>query len=610
MRHKTLADPVPGRNRQPAAPKPTRARQRTALGVGAMLMLQILLASPATAQQQPPIRPYDDPTAGVAIAADHPAAVKTAWEILRDGGTATDAAIAAALTLSVVMPEAASIAGAGTALRYDAAKRQISAYVGREISSAATAPDWMIVHRAPALPKIHGGRAVGAPTMLQMLSRMKQDGARLDWATLAKNAEALAREGVLFTASTAEAFEAASFPINGGVEHIFRGRDSRVAEVGARIRNPGLAEVLSAVGRDGGDVLTGGIIGRAIVDGVAKATRGPAELMLEELASAAPIVAAPVCVVYRASAVCAPPQPTLGPTTLQTIALYDRAAPESPSFLMWAHVLTQAHRLAMADARRYLADPAMFPNFIATLILPKALNKRARRINLESNPGLPGSSRVVGIPRGLQGALPRKRTAPSASVIVVDNKGDAVVISMTLSRPFGAGLAVRGVILNSANSDFDPKPKREGFQLANQIAPSKRPRLNLAPVMALDQERRLVLAVTAGNSENAPAFLAKATIAALAFGKSARDSVGAPNIASADRRTMLERRTAAERLNPPMTDLGHQASDRAMPSGLLMVRRNGESFDAVADARGNGGAKATPLPSRQAGALDLGKRGS
>lgn len=610
MRRKTLADPEPGRNRQHAARKTMRAIRRPILFIGAMLTLQIALAQPAAAQQQPPIRPYDDPTAGVAIAADHPAAVKAAWEILREGGTATDAAIAAALTLSVVMPEAASIAGAATALRYDAAKRQISAYVGREISSAATAPDWMIVRALPATPKIHGGRAVGAPTMLQMLARLKQDGARLDWSILAKNAEAIAREGFPMTASAVKAFKVASFPVDGGVEHIFRGRDAAVAGVGAIIRNPGLAEVLSAVGRDGGDVLAGGIIASAIVDGVARATRGPAKLMLEELANAKPIVAAPACVVYHAAAVCAPPQPTLGPATLQTIALFDRAAPENPSFLMWAHVLTQAHRLAMTDVRRYLADPAMFPNFVAELLTPQALNQRARRIHLKNNPGLPGSSRIAGIPLGLQGATPRKRAAPSASVIVVDNKGDAVAISMTLSRPYGAGLAVRGVVLNSANSDFEPIPEREGFQIANQIGPSKRPRLNLAPVMALDQERRLILAVTAGNGEDTPAFLAKATIAALAFGKSARDAVGAPNISSADRRTKLERRTAAERLNAPMTDLGHLVSDRPMPSGLLMVRRNGENFDAVADGRGNGVAKATPLPPKQAGALDLGKRGS
>ena len=616
MRRKTLADPEPGRNRLHTALKHLRARRwsmsflRTMLTLQLLLACPILLSGPAMAQQQPPVRAYDDPTAGVAIAADHPAAVKAAWEILREGGTAADAAIAAALTLSVVMPEAASIAGAGAALRYDAAERQISAYVGREVSSAATTTDWLIARRPPAVPRIHGGRSVGAPTMLQMLARLKQDGARMDWPTLVRHAEGLAREGAPLTTAASKAFEIASFPIDGGVEHIFRGRDAVAAGAGAIIRNPGLAEVLQAVGRDGGDVLTGGVIGRAIVDTVANATRGPAILTLEDLAGAMPIVAAPSCLVYRDTALCAPPQPTLGPTTLQTIALYDRAATESPSFLMWAHVLTQAHRLAMADARRYLADPATFPNIVAQLLTPQALHRRSQRINLERNPGLPGSTRIADVPRGLQAAKPRKRAAPTASIIVVDSKGDAVAISMTLSKPYGSGLAVRGIILNSANGDFDPASEREGFQVANQIGPGKRPRLNLAPVMALDQERRLILAVTAASSEDAPAFLAKATIAALAFGKTARNAVGAPNIASADRRTKLERRTAAERLNAPLTDLRHLASDRAMPSGLLMVRNTGEGFEAVADSRGNGDAKATLPPSKRAGALDLGKRGS
>ena len=115
---------------------------------------------------------------------------------------------------------------------------------------------------------------------------------------------------------------------------------------------------------------------------------------------------------------------------------------------MWAHVLAQAHRLAMTDARRYLADPATFPNFISSLLTPKALDQRASRINLETNPGLPGSSRIAGIPRGLQRASPPSWAAPSASVIVGANKGHAPAHTRTLSNPSGCRLGGRGPGVN------------------------------------------------------------------------------------------------------------------------------------------------------------------
>lgn len=559
---------------------------------------------------QPAVRAYDDPTAGVAVVADHPAAVQTAWAILRQGGTAADAAIAAAMTLAVVMPEAVSIGGAGVALRYDAQKRQIAAYVGREVSSAATAPDWLVLRRQSATPKIFGGQAVGAPTIMQMLDRLKMAGGKLDWRDLIEDAERMAREGWTFAPSSASVYDVQSFPLDGGVEQIFRSRDSIVAEAGSLVRNPDLAEVLRAIGVDGANVLQGGVIGNAIRQSVRSATRGPANMTLEDLAGAQPIVAAPICVHYLATALCAPPQPTTGPTTLQTISLYDRAAPAEPSFLMWAHVLSQAHRLSMADARRYLADPATFPDIISRLLTPRELDRRARRIDLAASRGMPGSTRIDGVPSGLHAARPRKRAAPSAGVIVVDSNGDAVVIAMTLSKPFGAGLAARGIILNNANSSFEPAATNEGFQVANQIAPHKRPRLDLAPVMALDQERRLLLAVVATNDANSPAFAAKAVIAALAFGKNAHDAIGAPNIASADRRTRLEERTAAERLKPALTDIGHIVSDRALPSGLLMVRRTENGFEAASDRRGAGEARASEPAPGQARALDSDKSGS
>ena len=89
---------------------------------------------------QPPTQVQGDPMSGAAVASDDAEAARAAWTALKDGGSAADAVIAAALMLTVTRPEAASIAGAGAALLYDAQGRHITAYVGREVSAARVDP--------------------------------------------------------------------------------------------------------------------------------------------------------------------------------------------------------------------------------------------------------------------------------------------------------------------------------------------------------------------------------------------------------------------------------------------------------------------------------------
>lgn len=562
--------------------------------------------------RQPEVRTDAEPTAGAAVASDHHAATDAAWAVLRQGGRAVDAAVAAAFVMTVVMPEAASLAGAGAALRYEADGGHVTAYVGAEIAGAAASAAWLAKKPEGGVARIKGGRAVGAPTLMQMIGRLRSAGGRAPWSLLTARAEALARTGVELSGASAAALARATLPAHGGAVKIFGPGGDDAAKPGAVIRNPALADVLKAIGDDGASVLSGGIVGQSIVESIANATRLPAVLALDELGAADAVVEPPTCIAFGDHAICAPPPPTLGPTSLQTIGIFARAIPKAPTPLAWAHTLSQSHRLAMSDARRYLADPAVFPNLFTTLLQPAQLARRAERIEPNRDRGVPGSSRIRGVPRGLDAARPHVPPPPTASVVVVDGDGDAVVLSLTLRRPFGAGIAARGVLLNAGNTGFEPVPERTGFRVANQIAPGKRARLDLTPIMALDRQRRLVLAAAAAGGPNAPAYLAKAAVLSLAFGKSAAEAVGAPNIASAARETRLELRTAAERLEPALADLGHRTKVREMPSGLTLIRRGPDGLDAAADPRGYGAAISEPAPAAPAtpGALDSNKRGS
>lgn len=599
--------------------KPILERRATLARVASIALAATVALAPDADAAQPPIRDDARPTAGAAVATDHPLATEAAWEVLRQGGTAVDAATAAAFVLTVMMPEAASLAGAGTALHYDGEGRHITAYIGREISGAAARPEWKDRKLRDGTVKLKGGRTVGAPTFMHMLGALRDAGGRLPWAELTRDAERIARDGIRLSERSAKALAAVTMPMHGGADQIFGEGGLTALRTGAHIRNPGLVEVLQAIGVDGPDVLAGGVIGAAISETVGDATRMPAELTLEEISKAKATIAPPHCIAYRQAALCAPPQPTLGATTLQAIGILDRALPRPLTPLAWAHTLAQSHRLAMSDARRYLGDPAFFPDLMSPLLKSRQLNRRARRIDPLRDRGTPGSSRVRGAPRGLDGSKPHKHSLPTAGVVVVSGEGDAVALSMTLTLPFGSGLAVRGILMNAANASFDPRSRRERFHVANEIAGGKRPRLDLAPIMALDADRRLILAATSAGGPNAPAYLAKAVTLALGLDKSAAAAVAAPNIASPAKRTEVEAKTAAERLQDGLADFGHQTKSRRLPSGLLLIKRVGRGLEAAADPRGYGSAMSEPPPpppapaapdAAAADALDSTKRGS
>jgi len=565
----------------------------TGLIAGAALLALSLAPTAQSFAAQPPVRVEGDPAAGAAVASDDQAATDAAWAVLEAGGTAVDAAIAGALTLSVTMPHAASLAGGGAAMRYDGEARQVVAYVARERAPAAVDPQWLKPRGEKPPQALIGGRSFGAPSLLSMLERLHADGGLLPWSKLAERAEQLARVGVPLSEFAAKALKRVYLVKRGGAQEIFLDNTGTPQPAGTIIRNRELAAVLAAIGRDGPTVLSGGVAGNAIIRAISESRVDPMPVTLDDLEQAKVVVAAPACVALSRAALCGPPAPTLAPAVLQAAALFDRTTTGEASAFDWTNRMAQAHRLAITDARHFLTDPDFFPDLYPALLEPRRLDRRARRISATRNPGRPGASRLSEAPRGLTTPRDRRMNPPTASIIVVDQAGHAVALSITLSYPYGAGIAARGVILNAANAGFDGAHARQGYLVANSMEPGKRAALFAAPVMALDQDRRLVLAATSSGL-NAPAYLTKAVSATLLYGKTAKGALGAPNVASATRLTELEERTPAERLANQLDDIGHRSRVRKLESHLLLISRRNDgtgNYDAAADRRGLGTAR-------------------
>ena len=119
------------------------------------------------------------------IATANPLATEAGYDILRQGGSAVDAAIAAQMVLGLTEPQSSGIGGGALLLLYDGT--QVVAFDGRETAPAAATPDrFLDAHGKPLAFRdaVVGGHSVGVPGVLKMLDMAHKQYGTLPWATL------------------------------------------------------------------------------------------------------------------------------------------------------------------------------------------------------------------------------------------------------------------------------------------------------------------------------------------------------------------------------------------------------------------------------------------
>src|ERR1051325_4290113 len=132
------------------------------------------------------------------IAAANPYAAEAGRDMMRRGGSAVDAAIAAQLVLNLVEPESSGIGGGAILVLYSAKERRITTFDGRETAPQAARPDRFLDAQGKPLgylDAVIGGRSVGVPGFLRMLDMAHRRYGRLPWASLFEPAIRLAETG-------------------------------------------------------------------------------------------------------------------------------------------------------------------------------------------------------------------------------------------------------------------------------------------------------------------------------------------------------------------------------------------------------------------------------
>ena len=522
-------------------------------------------------------------------------ATDAALEMLRRGGSAIDAAIAAQLVLGLVEPQSSGLGGGGFVLAWSARERRIVAFDGRETAPGGATPALFLGVDGVPLPYLEAvasGRSVGVPGLLRMLELAHRAAGRLPWPALFEPAVVLAEAG--FEISPRFAALVARDPLLSASAaaraYLFDG-DGQPLPAGTRLRNPALADVMRTIARDGAGAFYRGDIARDIVAAVQAPPR-PGSMTGEDLARYRAIEREPLCGTYREFRVCGVPPPSSGAgTVLAILGALERfpMAQFGPETLLGAHLFAEAGKLAYADRDRYYADPAFAAVPIGALVARPYLRTRSESIRFDA-----------AMPRAQPGEV---RAAPSRAPMlpqpaggtthlsIVDADGNAVAMSTSIESAFGSRRFVRGFFLNNQLTDFSFLPDRDGVPVVNRVEPGKRPRSAMAPTIVFDRAGRIVLVAGSPGGPWIPNYVARTLVATLDWKLPAADAVALPHVGSRNGPTELERGTNAESLAPRLQALGHETRSLDMTSGLNVIERTSRGWRGAADPRREGAAR-------------------
>lgn len=576
-------------------PAPSRAAVR-ALLVGVVLTAAVACAAGAREPQGTAARaPYVSqgqvhPAAGVAAAS--PLAVEAGLAVLREGGSAADAAVAVQAVLGLVEPQSSGIGGGGFLMYYDAASRELTMLDGRETAPEGASPRMFLDESGRELPfseAVVSGRAVGVPGVMAMLGEAHRRFGRLAWRRLFDEAILAADSGFTVPRRLGRFANGRSVQNQQpDIQRLFRKPDGTTIREGDVHRNAAYARTLRALAQDPRALLKSPIAD-SIVARVRAEPRGGA-MTLRDLAGYRPVEREPLCAPYRAYRLCVPPPPSSGVSLLQLLAMLERTdiAVRGPDDAQAWYLFAEASRLMYADRDRYVgdADHASVP--VRGLLDPAYVGARAALIGERASATAP----VAGTPPGAEprGEDATREESGTSHFVIVDARGNAVSMTTTVESVFGSGRVVGGFILNNQMTDFSFDPMLEGRPAANAVAGGKRPRSSMVPTLILDDEGRFVGAIGSPGGSAILAYVGKLAVGLLAWDLPMQQAIDLPNIYARGPRFAGE----ASRLSPAVRDGLASRGVVVIPgdgedSGLHgVILRAGRPADGGADSRRDG----------------------
>ena len=528
------------------------------------------------------------------IAAANPYASEAGFNILKQGGSAVDAAIAVQLVLTLVEPQSSGIGGGAFILHWNKNKQHLTTFDGRETAPKAATAEMFLDIQGNAIPWIKavvGGQSIGVPGVLKALKKAHDKFGKLPWQDLFIDAIELADHGFIVSPRLEKLL---TMEFNPGVSQLSESKSyffpgGNVIKAGSLLKNKKLAKVYQSLAKEGIDTFYHGWIAKKIVAAVQQSVVAPGRLSLDDLANYQAKQSPAVCGRYHQFNVCGMGPPSSGGVTvIQTLGQLEsfNLSQFTPNDPQAVHLFTQSSRLAFADRNKYIADDDFVNVPLKGLLDRRYLASRAQLISKNKDMG----KAVAGQPSGsLAQADDIAYEMPSTShIAIVDGEGNAISMTTSIEMAFGSAVMVEGFLLNNQLTDFSLRPNSNGVPIANRIEPLKRPRSSMAPTMVFNQDNSLKLVVGSPGGSRIINYVTQTIIGVLDWQLDPQTAINLPNVTNRNKVTTLEKETSIVDLKPLLEAMGHKISIRNLNSGLQAIEVTKEGLLGGADPRREG----------------------
>ena len=502
------------------------------------------------------------------VASGHHLATAAGVDALRDGGSAVDAAIAAAAVCAVVLPQRTSIGGDVFALVYDASSREVTAYNG-----SGAAPASLDATAFPRGYDEHGARVATVPGCVAAWGDLLADHGRLGIDRVLAPAIAYATDGFPVSDKLTHAIAAESDRISAddvaAATYSPHGRHPRPGEM---LQQPDLAGSLRAIAAEGPEAFYRGALAERIADGI---QRLGGWITADDLAAHRTDRKAPIETGYRGLRVVGQPPVSQGHVLLEELAIADGLDLRA---MGWGsadqiHTMAEIKKLAFADRDAMAGDPRLVDFDVEELLAGRFVAQRRRAI----------------AGRAAERAEPAALPADTTYLAVVDRDGNAVSLIESVFSLFGAATVIpgTGILLNNRLTGFSLDPRSP-----NALAPGKRPVHTLNAVLVLDGATpRFVYGTPGAQAQVQTNF--QLAVALIDHGLGVQEAIEAPRWYHESGRTLKLESRFPEQVRKGLTAKGHELqllSDWAEVTGgaqVVAIDANGV-FSGGADPRREG----------------------
>jgi gamma-glutamyltranspeptidase / glutathione hydrolase len=408
------------------------------------------------------------------VATSNPLAALTAIEVMRAGGTAADAAVAACALLGVIEPQSTGIGGDCFALIQPKGEGRIVAYNGSGAAPMAATAEWYLEHNLRSIP-LTSAHAVSVPGAVDAWTTILQDHGRFGLDTLLQPAITAAEQGYVVTPRNA-------FDWHLQFEKLKRGTNTeryllphgKAAAAGDVIHQPELGQTLRAIAKGGRDAFYTGAIAADMVDTL----RGIGGLhTLEDFAAHGTETTVPIGTVYRGHDVWQCPPNGPGITMLVMLNILSRFdLTQFPAMSVERfHLEAEAARVAYMMREQYIGDPAHVDVDVVRILTREFADAHGAKIRLDRMLDLPDVAPPMNPSTIYITVVDRDRNVCSFINSIAHSFGSAIVSSKT------------GILLQNRAGGFRVQPGHP-----NCIAPGKRPLHTIIPSLVTKNGRAVM----------------------------------------------------------------------------------------------------------------------